>query len=381
MLLVGAAVVSAAAPTLPAHTYTTGSSYGSASTAAAYGYSNGFVSVAKFKGPWGVAYDPSTAGVVVTDYYDDRIRRISSGGLVSTFAGSGVSGAVDGTGENARFYYPAGCTVTSGGVAYIADKSNHNIRGITASGNVTTLAGSGSAGAANGVAARASFSSPYGVASFNDTAVYVADSGNDVIRRVVFADGAATTHSGSGYFGRVDGSAANCSFKYPYGVAASSAGVVYVADKWAQAIRKVSIDGWTTTLAGSHVSAAGNVDATGSAARFDYPYDVSVGAGGYVFVADSGNNAVRTVSPAGAVTTAHTATVAAPRGVHVTTAGNLYITSYNSEQVSAYTGGALAQTPAPAVAASATTAAPVSAGPAVRASVAVAVVALLSILA
>jgi sugar lactone lactonase YvrE len=331
-------------PMLPPYTYTTGSNYGAASTTAAYGYVNGDVNDAKFKGPWGVAYDASTGGLVVSDNFDHRIRRISAAFIVSTFAGSGVTGSTDGLGEAATFYYPTGATVTAGGVSYIADKSNHNIRAITAYGVVTTLAGSGMSGSVNGIATAASFSYPYGVVELNATEVYVADSLNYKIRKVTVADGTTTTHAGSGAYARTDGASASCAFKYPYGVAASSAGVVYVADKWSQAIRKVLTTGWTTTLAGSLVGTSGNVDAFGSDARFYYPHDVSVTDTGYVFVADSSNNALRIVSPGGNVTTVSTVALTAPRGVQVTSEGNVYIGCYNSEKVTAYTGGTITPT-------------------------------------
>jgi sugar lactone lactonase YvrE len=347
---------SASTPTLPAHSYTTGSSYGGTSTTASYGYVNGHVTLAKFTGPWGVAYDNTTSDVVLADYFDDRIRRISALGDVTTFAGSGSAGSTDGTGPAASFYYPAGCSVSSAGVSFVADKSNHAIRQISATGVVTTFAGAGTSGFVDATGTAAKFASPHGVVVAGTTAVYVADSWNNRVRKLATADGAATTHAGSGTYGLLDGFPVACKFKYPFGISLSSTGVVYIADSGSHTIRKVATDGFTSTLAGN--GAAGTADATGAAASFSTPYDVSVNADGFVFVADSTNNQIRIVSPGGVTTTASTASLSSPRGVHVTGAGHVYIGNFNSEKLMAYTGSTLAPTPSPSTATPDTTAVP-----------------------
>jgi hypothetical protein len=351
-VLLGAALVSAATPTLPAHTYTTGSSYGAPANTASYGYLNGYATWAKFKGPWGTAYDITTGNLVVTDYSDNRIRRISSGGTVSTFAGSGASGSADGTGEAAVFYFPAGVSITSAGVTYVADRGNHKVRQISSTGAVTTLAGSGAAGASNGVGFETtSFYYPQGVAAFNDTEIYVADTNNNLIRKiVVFSNGNVntTTLSGSGTYGTVDGINVDVAFMQPRGLAVTTTRVVFVADTNAHAIRKVATNGITTTIAGAPNTGSGLVNADGIAARFYNPYDVSVNADGYIFVADTNNNVIRIVSPLGNLSTVTTATLSSPRGVHVTSTGTVYITSYTTERILAYTGSTIAATPSPA---------------------------------
>jgi hypothetical protein len=236
--------------------------------------------------------------------------------------------------------------VTPAGVSYIVDRYNHNIRAITALGVVTTLAGTSASGSTNAVGTAASFSYPRGVIHFNSTNLYVADTSNYKIRQITISTGATTTFAGSGSYSRIDGSSTLCAFKSPYGVTVSTAGILYVADRYSQAIRKTYTNGWTTTLAGSLLGTSGSTDASGSSARFYNPYDVSVNTDGYVFVADASNSKLRIVSPGGVVTTASTVTLTNPHGVDVTSAGSVYIGCFNSEKVMAYTDGTMAPTTA-----------------------------------
>jgi streptogramin lyase len=166
---------------------------------------------------------------------------------------------------------------------------------------VTTLAGSaGQQGSADGVGAAARFTNPFGVAADSAGNVYVADYNNGTIRKITAA-GVVTTLAGSaGQFGSADGVGAAARFHLPVGVATDSAGNVYVADFFNSTIRKITPAGVVTTLAGS-AGQPGSDDGVGAAARFAYPNGVATDSAGNVYVADTGT--IRKITPVGAVTT------------------------------------------------------------------------------
>jgi hypothetical protein len=154
-----------------------------AGKAGSWGSADGTGSTAQFNGPTGVAVD-GTGNVYVADHGSNKIRKIMPGGIVKTLAGSGVDGSVDGTGSAARFNFPFGVAVDWAGSVYVADSYNHTIRKVTAAGVVTTLAGeAGSWGSADGTGSAARFYYPFGVAVDGSGNVYVADSGNDAVRK------------------------------------------------------------------------------------------------------------------------------------------------------------------------------------------------------
>ena len=170
--------------------------------------------------------------------------------------------------------------------------------GSSGSGVVTTLAGSTSAGSANGIGAAASFNGPMGIATDIQGNVYVAEFNNNLIRKVTPA-GVVTTLAGSGSSGSANGMGTAASFSAPSGVAVDTSGNVYVADAFNQMIRKITPAGVVSTLAGS--TTPGGTDATGTAASFRGPSGVAVDTSGNVYVADSGNLSIRKITPAGVV--------------------------------------------------------------------------------
>jgi uncharacterized repeat protein (TIGR02543 family) len=220
---------------------------------------------------------------------------------VTTLAGSGNVGAINGTGTSASFDSPTGVTVDSAGNVYVADYNNHLIRKITPGGDVTTLAGtSGTAGDADGTGTDASFDSPHGVTVDSAGHVYVADTFNHLIRRIT-PGGEVTTLAGSGASGDADGTGTSAPFDSPVGVTVDSAGNVYVADYNNHLIRKITPGGEVTTLAGS--GEAGSADGTGTDASFNGPHGVTVDSAGNVYVADYNNHLIRKITPGGEVTT------------------------------------------------------------------------------
>ena len=226
----------------------------------------------------------------------------------STLAGeAGNPGSADGIGRAARFHNPNGVAVDSTGNVYVADWGNQTIRKVTPAGVVTTLAGlAGSSGSADGQGSTARFFHPSGLAVGPAGNLYVADAGNHTIRLVTPA-GTVTTLAGmAGSPGSADGPGSAAQFCDPHDVAVDRAGNVFVADTGNQRIRKVTTAGTVETIAGptgSPWDRVGWSDGTAQEARFNYPWSVAVDHAGNVFVADRDNDTIRKVTPAGMVTT------------------------------------------------------------------------------
>ena len=220
----------------------------------------------------------------------------SSGAIVTTFAGkAGSSGSSDGTGTAALFNSPSAIT-TDGTNLYVADSGNNTIRKIViASGAVTIFSGSanGDSGSTDGTGTAALFNHPSGITT-DGTNLYVADSGNHTIRKIVIATVEVTTLAGTaGTSGSADGTGTAALFNNPLGVA-SDVNDVYVADSGNNTIRKIAIaTGEVTTLAGT-AEASGATDGTGTAALFNNPADIASD-GTNLYVADSGNNTIRKI--------------------------------------------------------------------------------------
>ncbi len=304
------------------------------------GATNGAGAVAQFTFPYDVTSDAS-GNLYIADFNNHLVRKITSAGVVSTLAGSGIGGNGDGTGTAAQFDNPAGIAVNSSGVVYVADVYNHRIRRITSAGVVTTFAG-GTGGYAEGTGTAAQFNNPRGVAIDSAGSLYVADAFNHRIRKITSA-GVVTTFAGSGTSGYQDGNGATARFAYPYGVAVDASGTVYVADTNNHRIRKITSGGVVSTLAGTGMS--GYQDGNGATARFDTPYGIAVDESGVVYVADTNNNRIRKIQPSGDVTTlvgansgyAEGSGTAAlfntPRGITITSAGVLYAADTNNHRI------------------------------------------------
>ena len=224
---------------------------------------------------------------------------------VTPLAGDGLDGVVDGTGPASRFSDPFGAAVDFHGNVFITDGGAGNrIRRIGPDGRVATFAGT-RAGYADGPAASAAFDTPSALAIDRLGNLYVADTGNNAIRKVA-PDGRVSTLAGGGAPGYLDGIGRAARFDGPVGLAVDRDGNVYVADTYNDRIRRIGRDGIVTTVAGHGRSGApgpGSLDGLGTAAGFDTPSAIVAGKDGVLFVADTGNDAIRRIDKTGAVTT------------------------------------------------------------------------------
>jgi PKD repeat protein len=253
-----------------------------------YNFANGQDTNARFRGPSSVACDLA-GNVYVADQYNNRIRKISATGLVTTYAGSGLIGTRDGLADSAMFNFPTGVACDLAGNVYVADQYNHKIRKISPLGIVSTLCGVGIAGYVNGPDSLARFSLPTGVACDLAGNVYVADYINNVIRKISPL-GEATTYAGIGTSGYLDGNASSSMFVNPTGLFFDGNGDLFVCDKGNQKIRRVSSLGNVTTYAGS---SWGILDGSGSSAQFANPYTITRARNGSIYIADANNNRIR----------------------------------------------------------------------------------------
>jgi len=270
-------------------------------------FADGIGTNASFNDLSGIAVD-SAGSLFVSDYSNFRIRKIGSGtvqlplnrGVTTTIAGNGTTTFANGTGTNATFNNPIGLSLDLDGNIYVGDQVNHRIRKITPAGVVTTLAGSGTGTFADGTGAAASFNNPCITAVDSSGHVYVADQSNHRIRKITPA-GVVSTLAGQTSTGSANGTGAAASFFFPFGVAVDSSGHVYVADSFNNLIRKITPAGVVTTLAGS--TSGSWVDGVGTNARFSGPFGISVDSAGNVYVGDGVNQRIRKITPAGVVTT------------------------------------------------------------------------------
>jgi len=255
----------------------------------------------------GLALDSTTAPtkLYVANTDNQTIQTVDlTTNAVTTLAGlAGTAGTTNGTGTAARFYEPFAVAVL-GGDLYVADANNYAIRKVTTAGVTTTLAGTVStSGSADGTGTAATFSVIKGLTGLGNY-LYALDTFNQTVRKIDITSGAVTTIAGyAGTLGSTDnatGSAAR--FNYPFGIAVDSSSNLYVTDTLNHTIRVISATGAVTTLAGS-VGVSGTTDGTGTAAKFNIPAGIATD-GTNLFVADSGNHTIRKVVIAtGVVTT------------------------------------------------------------------------------
>ncbi len=250
--------------------------------------------------PVGVAVE-AAGGLFIADTLNECIREVSNG-VITTVAGNGNDGFVGdgGPATSAEMFNPAGVAADSSGNLYIADTGNNRVRKVS-NGVITTVAGNGSLGFSgdNGPATSAQLAGPFGVAFDRESNLYVADTLNNRIRKV--SNGVITTVAGNGeqgFFGD-NGPAASASLNQPYGIAVDTAGNLYIADTLNSHIRKVS-NGTIATIAGTSAGFGGD-NGPATAGALNGPYGVAVDPSGKVYIADTNNNRIRVLTPAGSL--------------------------------------------------------------------------------
>lgn len=257
------------------------------------GTSNGTGTSARFNEPHGITSDKN-GNIFVADRLNNCIRKITASGVVTTIAGTGAAGSNDGAGAVATFNEPWAIAADTLGNLYVADTKSYKIRKIDASYNVTTIAGTGIFGTTNGPGNVAKFGFSSGIAVTRDgSIIYVVDHNTHVIRKI--EAGLVSNLAGTVYIaGSNNGPGATATFNHPYGIDLDPSGNLIIADEWNNTVRKVTPTGTTSTFAGTGI--IGGVDGTSLAASFNYPWDMAVDSIGNIFVMDGYNFTVRKIS-------------------------------------------------------------------------------------
>jgi sugar lactone lactonase YvrE len=264
-----------------------------------YGGDGGQATSAMLDFPDGVAVD-AHGDVFIADSLNNRVREVSPAGVITTVAGNGIAGYSGDGGQatSAELDNPTGVAVGPGGVLYIADEANERIREVHANGIITTAAGTGVTGFAGdgGPAGSAELNTPLSVATDSEGDLYIADASNWRVRKVD-ANGTITTVAGNGIagFSGDGGQATSAEISLPRGVAVDPAGNVYIADLSNYRVRKVTPDGRIGSIAGNGILGFSGDGGQALSAELGSVYGVATDAGGDVFVFDSSNQRVREV--------------------------------------------------------------------------------------
>ncbi|MEN2489349.1 T9SS type A sorting domain-containing protein [Flavobacterium sp. B11] len=303
------------------------------------GFADGTGSAAMFKTPAGIDVD-TDGNLYVADMFNNRIRKISPTGVVTTFAGYGLRSFED-LGDKAGFDAPSGVHINADGSIYIADTYNDIIRKITPSGTISTFAGS-DVGSSDGIRMIAKFASVNGVCTDATGNIYVADTGNNRIRKIT-PEGITSTIAGSSEYGYADATGPYAKFNSPMGICIDAAGNIYVTDSKNYKIRKVTPQGVVTTVAGTTI---GILDGPGNTAKFsDGINGICVDKNGNLYVADNYNFKIRKITPDGTVSTfagstfgfadgpGATAKIWQPTGICIDKSGNLYVTDRINQRI------------------------------------------------
>jgi sugar lactone lactonase YvrE len=302
--------------------------------------------------PEGLARDGS-GNIYVADGANNRIRVISTSGIISTFAGNGTAGygGDGGLATNANLNYPSGVAVDNKGNVYIADQSNHCVRKVDTTGIITTIAGTGILGYSGdgGVGTSAQLHTPSGVTVDTIGNVYIADANNNRVRKVN-TGGIITTVAGNGTagFSGDGGQATVAAVNHPTGVAVDNAGNLFIAAWGNQRIRKVNTSGTISTIAGNGTAGFSGDGGAATLAELNNPFGVQLDGAGNLYVADFVNNRIRRINTSGTITTitgngtsgfsgdggaATSAELYHPSGVIFDDSGNMYIADFVNNRV------------------------------------------------
>ncbi|WP_166967385.1 IPT/TIG domain-containing protein [Yeosuana marina] len=298
------------------------------------GYKDGIGSAAQFRSPQGIEVD-EVGNLYVADTENHILRKITPNGDVTTLAGfGGESGEKDGTGAEARFMGVNDIAFTAAGDMLVTDSNTHKIKRVTTAGVVTTFAGSGLNGSDNGPALSATFQQTSGVAIDSQGNVYVVEIDKHNIRKIS-ASGEVSLFAGGTQAGTTDGNGTNARFNRPFGIAVDTKDNLYVTtDSGTHLIRKITPNGDVTTIAGS---TKGFADGQESVAQFFYPTGIAVDKQGDIYVTDENNNRIRKISSEGNVTTlagdGTTAIFSSPEGIAVDANGDLFIADRSNYRI------------------------------------------------
>lgn len=319
------------------------------------GFVNGDTSVAQFNKPFGICIDPE-GNVYLADAYNHRIRKIGIDGQVSTYAGTGIAGYLDGPADEARFNQPLNICFDDEGNMFVSDFLNQRIRKISADMQVTTIAGNGQAGYQEGPANQAMFNYPRGICLDDTGNIYIGDSWNHRIRKIS-VDGIVSTWTGGGTVmgvqsigSHVDASDTAARFYTPCELSIDQSNNIFVADAYNHMIRKIDPTRMVTTIAGSGnpgPAGGGFQNGNASEAMFKVPTACFVSLTGTIYVGDGENQRVRKISTNGLVSTFagsgfegfedgpdSLATFNFPRGCVMDTENHrLYVVDYNNHAV------------------------------------------------
>ncbi len=309
---------------------------------------NGKATDASFANPAGLAVD-SNNNVYVADARNNQIRKIGADGVVSTIAGSIIAGNADGKGSKASFFYPCAIAVDDKGVLYVTDTENSLIRKITPDGTVTTIAGALTPINRGNQQDNTRLDNPRGILVDKQGNVIISDWAKDVIRKIT-PDGKMTIIAGTGEPGAKDGLGTAASFYLPQGIALDSKGNLFIADTFNNMIRKMDPSGNVSTFAGKPAPRGkknrGSKDGKGPAASFSHPASIAIDKSDNIYVADDMNHKIRRITPDGRVSTiagsgqrgadngdASKSTFFRPVGLAVDKAGNVYIADFQNNLI------------------------------------------------
>jgi sugar lactone lactonase YvrE len=317
---------------------------------AAFKGDGGMAIAASLDTPTGVAVD-SGGNLYISDSNNNRIRKVTAAGAISTIAGNGTAGYNgEGAAANAQLDFPIGVAVDTAGNLYLADSENHRLRKLTPAGTISTVAGDGTGGyggdGASATSALLSF--PIGLALDSLGNVYISEYDNNRVRKVT-PFGLITTVAGAGSpgFSGDDGQAIAAKLFKPYGLAVDTGGNLFIADSYNQRIRKVTAAGVISTFAGNGRNAFAGDGGQATQAQF-YPFGIALNSAGNLYIADWSNNRIRRVTPADVISTvagsatqgffgdggpANVARLAGPYDVAVDGSGNLYIADYGNNRI------------------------------------------------